>query len=322
MEVGQPDTDGYELGYEGDQGGQGEIAGAEPAPAPSVALQAWPAKATVGDGADAHAHLLADEGHREEHRDERHEKPEPVLRAVGGVSDHARPVVLPEHGKDPGAGEQPQQLPALGVPASLMNARAVSRPRGVLLGQRRLRRGDVPRWERWGSDGHWLASTLMAAVTGASSRCSPDGDWTVTAPPGRTSLTSRMSPSAMPWPVRKRRTPGSRSETRTTRPRWPVRSEPRSRLGVSATWPSRVGMGSPCGSVCGSPSLAAITSHSPGERACSSASASSWTLSQDSPRVSARNASRMRCRRTPPSAARRPASLSRTPREAKEPTNP
>jgi len=87
---------------------KGEIGGPQPAPGLSVALQDERAVATVGDRTDAHAHLLADVGHREQHRDERQEEAEPVLRAIGGVGDHARPVVLPEHGKDPWTREQPQ----------------------------------------------------------------------------------------------------------------------------------------------------------------------------------------------------------------------
>src|SRR5665213_449726 len=111
--------------------------GAEPAPHAAVALQHELAVAAVGDGADAHAHLLADERHHEQERDEWHEEPEPVLRAIGGVGDHARPVVLPEHREDPGADEQPQKPPALAVPASVMNARAVARAREVLVGDLR-----------------------------------------------------------------------------------------------------------------------------------------------------------------------------------------
>ena len=151
MEVGQPDADRDELGDERDEVGEGEIAGAEPAPDPAVALQDELAIATVGDRADAHAHLLADECHREQHRDERHEEPEAVLCAVGGVGDHARPVVLAEHREDPRAHEQPQQIPPLAVSARVMNTRAVPRPCGVLSGQRRQ---DKPRGSRGLSRGH------------------------------------------------------------------------------------------------------------------------------------------------------------------------
>ena len=57
---------------------------------------------------------------------------------------------------------------------------------------------------------------------------------------------------------------------------------------------SRVGIGSPCGSWVGSPSLAAISSSSSSESTCSSTSASAWTRSQGTPRLSTRYSSSRR----------------------------
>ncbi len=142
VEVGEPDADGDELGDERDEVGEREVGGAEPAPHATVALQHELAVAAVGDGADAHAHLLADIGHGEQHGDERHEEAEAVLGAVGGVGDHARPVVLAEHREDAGADEQPQQAPAAAVRACGVHAGAVVGARGVLFGgERRAEEG-------------------------------------------------------------------------------------------------------------------------------------------------------------------------------------
>ncbi len=113
-----------------------QIAGAEPSPHAAVALQHQLAVAAVGDRADAHAHLLADVGHREHQRDEGDEEAEPVLGAVGGVGDHARTVVLAEHREDSGADEQPQQAPAPTCAARVMDAAAVLRARALLRRQR------------------------------------------------------------------------------------------------------------------------------------------------------------------------------------------
>jgi DtxR family Mn-dependent transcriptional regulator len=55
-----------------------------------------------------------------------------------------------------------------------------------------------------------------------------------------------------------------------------------------------VGMGSPCGSQRGSPSLAAIRASTSSEITCSSTSASSWTRSQDIPSSRTRKSSRRR----------------------------
>ena len=54
------------------------------------------------------------------------------------------------------------------------------------------------------------------------------------------------------------------------------------------------GIGSPCGSRVGWPSLAAIAPSSPSERTCSSTSASACTVSQPSPRLSTRYSSSSR----------------------------
>ena len=65
MEEGEADPDRDELGDQGDEVGEDEIAGREPAPQRPEALEHELAVATMGDRADPHAHLLADDRHRE-----------------------------------------------------------------------------------------------------------------------------------------------------------------------------------------------------------------------------------------------------------------
>ena len=289
MEVGQPDADRDELGDERDQVGEGEIAGAEPAPHAAVALQHQLAIAAVGDGADAHAHLLADERHREQHRDERHEEPEPVLRAVGGVGDHARPVVLPEHREDPGADEQPQQIPAPAVPARVMDARAIQRPSGVLLGQRRqgeacgtrrlqsVRHRPAPSGYGIGASvGRLLDFDAHRAGELAADRVLALSEDARTA--GRRTAGARARRTGLPARSRGRRGSAASPGRSPRRARTPP-AHRRCRLSMlcverSSSSRSALGIGSPWGSTVGCPSLAAISSSRSSESTCSSTSAS------------------------------------------------
>ncbi len=139
VEVRKPDPDRDELSDQRDQVGEQQVAGSEPTPELSVALQDQLAISAVGDCSHAHAHLLADDRHQERDDDERQEESDSVHGAGGGVGDHAWTVVLPQHRQDSRPDEQPQQVPTGFVGAGLLDPGAVPRAHQILSGQRRKR---------------------------------------------------------------------------------------------------------------------------------------------------------------------------------------
>ena len=101
VKVGEADADRDELGDQRDEVREQQVDRRRTSPrrGPKRCSTSC-AVAAVGDRADAHAHLLADDRHREGDEDERQEEAEPVGRARRCVGDHARAVVLAEHRED------------------------------------------------------------------------------------------------------------------------------------------------------------------------------------------------------------------------------
>src|SRR5581483_4016266 len=125
------------------------------------------------------------------------------------------------------------------------------------------------------------SSTRIARVSASPSASVRSPKRTNSGPPnGWRSTTSSSSPRATPWSARYRSISGSESETRTKRPTAPIGSSSSPAVSASSRSNSIVGIGSPCGSTVGLPSLAAISCSRSSERTCSSTSASSWTRSQ------------------------------------------
>ena len=171
-------------------------------------------------------------------------KPEPVGGPVGGVGDHARPVVLAEHGQDPGPDEQPQQVPAPSPLAGAVHARrgrgeraassgsaagaARRRPQrsvGTCALARRLR-GDVTLRPRRASRRARRAAEHVHVVAEAHEQRAVER-LLVDAP-------RSVSPGRIPRSARNRSISGSESETRTKRPRRPGSSACRLQVGRSS----------------------------------------------------------------------------------------
>src|SRR5919107_5592796 len=102
---------------------------------------------------------------------------------------------------------------------------------------------------------------------------------------------------------------GSASETRTNATVSPTSTSSSERVGRSVRSRSALGIGSPCGSNSGLPSLAAMRSASSSERTCSSSSASWCTRSHGTSSISTSSSSSSRWLRSVRSAIGRPALL-------------
>ena len=135
-------------------------------------------------------------------------KPSPYCRAVGGVGDHARPVVLAEHRQDARADEQPQQTPALAVrcarrctrersceraASSSVSARSASRRRGG--GLRRCSSARPPPRQRPACRPGARARRASRRRAAPPSACSRSPKRTNSGPPnGWRSRTTKRSP--------------------------------------------------------------------------------------------------------------------------------
>ena len=205
--------------------------------------------------------------------------------ATADTSD-GRPCAPDERAADPGTVPNPPASGAAGY-----------RPRAVARAQRRRSRSSSPMQARVPrASSHRAPSTRIAAVTRAPSWCTPDRAATVTAPPAHASYLEDVTQRDVPA-HQQPEIPGSRSETRVTRPRWPGRSEPSS--GSVLPLPARPWRGWDRRADRSGGRPAGPLSHRTARREACFSTASSWTLSQESPSIWARKASSSRCRRTP-----------------------
>ena len=106
-EIEAAGLDGDEFGDERQDIAEDEVAHGEIAPEGAETLEDKLGVAPSGRNTEAHGHFLDEIGHDEGCQDERHEEPDAVGGAGGGVGHHARPVILAEHDKHAGSGEQP-----------------------------------------------------------------------------------------------------------------------------------------------------------------------------------------------------------------------
>jgi len=66
----------------------------------------------MGSGAEADGHFLDDASHDEGEHDEWEKESNAVVRAGGGIGEHAGAVIFSEHDEDAGADQQPEQAGA------------------------------------------------------------------------------------------------------------------------------------------------------------------------------------------------------------------
>src|SRR3984893_10811135 len=138
--------------------------------------------------------------------------------------------------------------------------------------------------------------TRIARAKTAPSTCTASSKRTNSGPSNVcVAISSNVLPGAIPRPARNRNMARSESDPLTNGPESPGSSSSKLRFSTSTISNSRSGIGSPCGSRVGWPSLAAIASSSSSEITCSRRSASASTSSQPMPRLSARYSSSKRC---------------------------
>ena len=164
---GQADAD--ELGGDGEEVEDEQVADREGAPEPAEALVDQPGVADAGDRAQADHHLLVDHQDRDEQR-QRPQQGQPVVLPRLGVGGDAAGVVVAHHDDESRAhdGEQGEQPGPPGPPAAPGRAGGWSRRRPG------CRRGGPRRAPRQsscaGSRRTWLASLSMGNVPCGTSR--------------------------------------------------------------------------------------------------------------------------------------------------------
>jgi hypothetical protein len=142
-EIERPRLDGDKFRDQCKKIAQHEIAHGEIAPERADTLKNELGVAAMGGGSQAGHHFLHHESHHEGEQNKGNEEPDPIGGARGGVGDHARAVIFPQHGEYAWPDQQPEQREGPPGKTGRDHPQAVTRPQGVLTqgGRRPARRG-------------------------------------------------------------------------------------------------------------------------------------------------------------------------------------